>query len=237
MTAPIQRGRLARPHLIGRGGVSGRGPSPTLNLVLGNPGRCPDQPTLLICLFDDSGSMLGGADSTGLRYTEVALVFDRIGSRCRCDHELAAVLHMNRPTSADLPPSRLNRRSKTDFAASLTVPADGDGASAMAATLERAAQIARQHPQHKTTLAAFSDYELIDNMSVLADALTTFPGDVHAVVMRSQPPQELLAEAAITVAHVPNGTTPGAVARSLFDAMTLYRPGHRPAITPVDGRH
>lgn len=227
MSALLQRGRLAPSHLLGTGGVSGRGTSPTLSVLLGHPGRCPDVETLLICVFDDSGSMLGGSDSTGLRYVEAALVFERVGRRCRCNRELAAVLHMNRSTSADLQPTPLNRHVKTDVSKALTVPTDGDGASEMAATLQRAEQIARMHPNHKTTLAAFSDYELSDNMTALATSMSNFPGDVHAVVMRSEPPQELLSEDRISVAHVANGAAPGAVARALFDAMTVHRPGRR----------
>jgi hypothetical protein len=227
MSPLLQRARLARSHLLGTGGLSGRGTSPTLKVLLGHPGRCPDLATLLICVFDDSGSMLGGADSTGLRYVEAALVFERVGRRCRCNRELAAVLHMNRPTAADLQATPLNRHAKTDLSKALTVPTDGDGASEMAATLQRAEQIALTHPNHKTTLAAFSDYELSDNMAVLATSMSNFPGDVHAVVMRSEPPQELLAAGNISVAHVASGEAPGAVAHALFDAMTVHRPGRR----------
>lgn len=226
----LQPSRLATSHLLGTGGVTGRGPTvPALNIALGHPGRCPNKPTLAICIFDDSGSMLGGSDSTGLRYAEADLALDRIARRCRCGQELVAVLHMNRPTSADLPTTPLNRRAKARLAAALAVPSDGDGASEMAATLRRAAEIAQAHPNHRTTLAAFSDYELVDNMHSLAVDLTAFPGEVHAVVMRSAPPQPLLDADGITVTQVPAGAAPGPVARALFHALTSHRLGSRPA--------
>jgi hypothetical protein len=217
--------------------VSGRGPSRILNLILGNPGRCPDEHTLLICIFDDSGSMLGGSDSTGLRYAEAAIVFDKTMRKCRCDRELVAILHMNRPTSADLAPSPLNKRAKTRIADALTVPRDGDGASTLGATLHRAEQLALAHSHHKTTLACFSDYELTDDATTMTRSMAAFPGDVHAVVMRSTPPVELASEDSITVTQVANGEAPGAVARALFEAITLHRPVCRSAVPTVPKEH
>lgn len=233
----LRPSRLAPSHLLGTGGVTGQGAIPLLNLILGYPGTCPNEPTLVISINDDSGSMLGGSDSTGLRYTEFEIVIDRVGRRCRCDRELVAILHMNRPTSADRPPLPLNRRVKADIKGGLTIPTDGDGASAMGATLRRAAQIASAYPTHRVVLAAFSDFELIDNMNQLTAELAAFPGEVHAIVMRSQPPQQLLDEDAITVTHVPAGAAPGAVASALFAALTAYRPGCRPATTDAAKRH
>ncbi|MBT1003951.1 hypothetical protein KIH31_15275 [Paenarthrobacter sp. DKR-5] len=225
MNAAVLPARLARGRLLGTGGLGNNAPAPKLNLVLGHPGTCPAEPTLTICIFDDSGSMLGGADSTGERYTEAGIVFDRISRSCRCDREKAAILHMNRPTSADRAPLALNRRARSDFAGALTVPTDGDGASTMGATLEKALQIARAHPSHRTALLCFSDFELTDTPARLAADLAAFPGDVHAVVMRSEPPQELLNQEAITITRIAAGAAPGAVARALFHTLTIHRPG------------
>lgn len=229
MIAQLQHGGLAPSHLLGTGGGTCRADTPTLNITLGQPGACPTEPTLLISINDDSGSMLGGSDSAGLRYTEFGIVIDRVSRRCHCDRELVAVLHMNRPSSADRPALPLNRRAKADIAGGLVVPTDGDGASTMGATLQRAKQIAASYPHHRAVLAAFSDYELTDDMARLAADLAAFPGGVHAVVMRSQPPQQLLDNHAITVTHVQAGEAPGALARALFAALTTHRPGHRPA--------
>lgn len=229
MTPALLRSQLALPQLFGTGvpaadaaGTAG------ITLNLGAPGSCPRNPTLFIAMFDDSASMLGGADSTGLRYAEAAVAFETVTRRCSCDRELAAILHMNRPNSADRAAAPLSRRAKSDFAGGLVVPADGDGASAMAATLRRAHRIAANHPDHQTVLAAFSDFELVDDMTVLAEDLAKFPGDVHAVVMRSLPPDELYRDG-LTVTHVAGGEPVGAVGRALFDALTVHRPGRRAA--------
>lgn len=227
MTGHLQRGRLAPSHLLGTGSWAARTAHNYLNLVLPHPGACPYEPTLVISINDDSGSMLGGSDSTGMRYIEFGVAIDRVSRRCRCDRELVAVLHMNRPTSADRGPLPLNRRAKADIAGGLVVPIDGDGASTMGATLRRAAALAASYPNHRAVLAAFSDYELTDNMSQLTADLAAFPGQVNAIVMRSQPPQELMQSEAITVVHVPAGEAPGAVAHSLFAALTTHRPGNR----------
>lgn len=228
MNAAILPARLARGQLLGTGGLSNSGTAPKLNLVLGHPGTCPAEPSLTICIFDDSGSMLGGADSTGERYTEAGIVFDRISRSCRCDREKAAILHMNRPTSADRAPMPLNRRAKSDFEGGLRVPMDGDGASEMGATLDKALHLAKAHPSHRSMLLCFSDFVLTDNPSQLSEKLAGFPGDVHAVVMRSEPPQELLQHQNITITRIAAGAEPGAVARALFQTLTLHRPGARP---------
>lgn len=228
MNTGLIRSSIAAPHLLGGGALGGRGAAPALNLVLGHPGTCPTEPTLCICIFDDSGSMLGGSDSTGERYTEAGIVFERISRSCRCDREKAAILHMNRPTSADRPPMPLNRRARSDFAGGLTVPADGDGASQMGATLETAFHLAKAHPAHRSMLLCFSDFVLTDNIGKLSTKLATFPGDVHAVVMRSEPPQELLQQKNITTTRIAAGAEPGAVASALFQTLTLHRPGARP---------
>lgn len=232
----LLRSRLAGPRLFERGGgVGGRSQGAELNITLGNPGRCPKTQTLTIGVFDDSGSMLGGADSTGLRYAESTLAFDRISRRCRCGQERVAVLHMNRPNSADLLGIALGKASRAAIAAALTVPADGDGASTLGDTLVRAKKIADEHPGHDTTLIVFSDFELTDDMTALAASLAAFPGDVHAVVMRSTPPPELLAQSAIRCIRVEAGAKPGPVARALFDAITTHRPG-RQLSHPSQGR-
>lgn len=142
----ITRGDLAPAVLVGTGGLGGVRSSRTrLKIDLPSPGRCPDQPTLLILMFDDSGSMLGGNDSAGLRYEEAALAVQAVGKRCRCGAERVAVLHMDRPTAGDLSPTPIQRRNWADIDAALDVPADTDGASAMSATLKRAAELADQH--------------------------------------------------------------------------------------------
>ncbi|MHA3021799.1 hypothetical protein ACXPWS_16300 [Mycobacterium sp. BMJ-28] len=217
----IAPGKLAAAVLTGAGGMAGMRSARTgLKLSFPSPGRCPEQPTLLMCVFDDSGSMLGGNDSAGLRYEEAALAVQAVGKRCRCGAERVAVLHMNRPTTADLDPTPIQPRHWPDIDTALDIPADTDGASMMIDTLQRAASIAGQHTGHRIVLLAFSDFELFEDLQQLAVALTVFPGKAHAVVMRSHPPAIFAEYDAITVTHVPTGQEPGLVARTVFDVLT-----------------
>ncbi len=219
---------LRRPALLGtknaRGLVAGR----ELNIRLGHPGRCPLQPTFTSWIFDNSASVLGGNDSTGRRFDEAALSIRPIARRCRCGTELLQVLHMDRPTSADLPPTPITRRTLAAVTASLRVPADGDGASTLGATLARARGAVSGYPGHQAVLVIASDFELFDpDLPGLWEAIADFPGQVHAVVLRAQPPAALLDDPRITVSAIATGVEPGAIARILFDGLTTHRPGRR----------
>src|SRR3954462_13083097 len=123
MSRDLRHSPLGRPRLWGFASRPVRGTAAeTSRFLLGPVGNCPGKPTLLIAVFDDSGSVLGGNDTTGRRYEEAAIAFDAVGRRCRCDDELAAILHMDRPNSADVPPTPLNRRRGGRFDVGLTVP-------------------------------------------------------------------------------------------------------------------
>lgn len=168
--------------------------------------------------------VLGGNDSTGLRYEEATVAFEALARRCRCGRERAAVLHLARPTSADLPPTPINRRTRRQLAASLTVPPDGDGASSLRNTLRRAVLLGDAHPGHDVSLAVFSDFELFDHdLPGLWEELGAFPGRVFAVALRAAPPAALVGDDRITVTEVTLGAAPGAVAQALFAALTTYR--------------
>ena len=218
---------LAGPVLLGSGGAGQTCRNDlALNIPLGDPGRCPDIPTLSLSIFDDSGSVLGGADSTGRRYEEAALAINKVARRCRCGRDLVGVLHMNRPSSGDLAPTALkglHSKSASPLTDALRVPTDGDGASVLAGTLTRARSLAESHPQHLTVLSVFSDFELFENLPRLWADMGDFPGKVHAVVLRAQPPPTLEDDERISVTTVSNGTPPGAVARALFADLTHHR--------------
>lgn len=219
----IARGGLAPAVVAGGGGMGHRSSRGSLNIAFPLPGRCPAEPTLLILVFDDSGSMLGGNDSAGMRYEEAGLAVEAVGRRCRCGDERVAVLHMNRPTTADLEPTPISRRNWRDIEAALQVPSDTDGASALADTLQRASAMAQSRSRERACILVFSDYELVDDMHDLAVALTDFPGRAHAVVMRSAPPPIFAEFDQITVSHVPTGEPPGLVAGTVFDALAEPR--------------
>lgn len=216
--------RSSHPRLIGGGGAR-RGPSYTDAITLGRPGRCAEDPLLLITLFDNSGSITGGNDPVGQRFVEAGLAVSAVGRRCRCGDDLVAVLHFDTPTSGDLAPTSI--RDARALEASLAVPPDGAGISSMAASLDKAYALAARHPRHRAALVALTDFELFDPPGTIGRFLA-FPGDVHAVTLRSRPPQLLLDAPDVAVTPVSHDSRPGALARAIFTALTAGRPGARP---------
>jgi hypothetical protein len=211
---------LHRPGSPG-GGASGSG----AQIVLGNPGRCPHEPTLVTFLFDNSGSVSSGNDPIGNRYVEAKLAVGAIARRCRCGHELCAVIHFDVPTSSDVPPTTLDRNGLATIERGLTIPTDGGGISMLRPSLKRAYQIAAQYPDHHHTLVIASDFEVFDNdLPTLLDEVCAYPGgNVHAVVLRADPPAALLDDDRVTVTRIGYGEAPGAVAKALFAGLIARR--------------
>jgi hypothetical protein len=183
-------------------------------------------PTLLIAVFDNSGSVVSpaGTDPLSNRYREVARAFSvvaRKGSR----HELAAVLHFDTPSSGDIAPTPITRRGLLALRHGLRVPPDGAGTSELGPGLHRAFEITEANPDHAATLVVLSDFWLLDSdpPGVLAD-LAMFPGDVHAVVLGRRLPAGVLNER-ITTTPIGRDDPPGAVARALFASLVTHRPG------------
>lgn len=94
--------------------------------VPGNPGRPARRPTLLITVFDNSGSVVCpvGSDPMSNRYAEATRAFAVVARR-GARHELGAVLHFDSPTSGDVPPTPITRRGLTELRRGLRVPPDG----------------------------------------------------------------------------------------------------------------
>jgi hypothetical protein len=180
---------------------------------------------LLIMLFDNSGSVTGGNDPIGNRYLEAAIALDKVGRRCRCENELAAVLSFDTPTSGDVPPTPINGKNRAGVAKGLAAPPDGGGCSLLTASLHAAQRIAHAHPDHLRSLLVFSDFELLDpDPRGLLEEFAAFPGDVHAIVLRSTPPQQLVDHPRVTVTQIGYDSQPGAVAQAVFEALTVHRP-------------
>ena len=221
-------GHLLEPGLRGHSarltvGV-GSFDDPTLpTITLPNSGKCPHRPKLRVTVFDDSGSVtgVGGADPIGQRYREAAIAVEHVGRRCRCKQELVAVLHFDRGTGGDAGPCLLDKPGRAELHRALQIPANGYGVSLISATLDDAYDLARRYPDHDKTLVAFTDFELFDPPGTL-ERFRDFPGEVHAVVLRAAPPQELIDDKRVTVSRITYDSPAGSVARALFDAM---RPG------------
>lgn len=201
--------------------------------TLGSPGRPSPVPTLLIALFDNSGSVTspGGTDPLSNRYAEVTRAFQTVarkGSR----QELGAIIHFDTPSSGEVEPAPITRTGMLRLRSGLHRPPDGAGTSELGPSLHRALEIAEEHPGHEITLVVLSDFQLFDPEpgQVLSD-LATFPGSVHAVVLGGRLPAGVLDER-IAVTHINRGSRPGAVARALFSSLVMHRPGSRVSNEP-----
>jgi hypothetical protein len=220
-------------RLLGASGTrsGGRMSSPDLDGALGDPGWLAAVPTLLITLFDNSGSVTSpvGTDPLSNRFAEARHAFSvvaRRGSR----HELGAVLHFDTPSRGDVRPVPLTRLGLLVLRSGLRIPPDGAGTSKLTPSVRRAVEIAGMYPDHQVTLVVLSDFQLLDpepKQVVLAE-LAAFPGQVHAVVLGSDLPAGMLDER-ITVTPIGGDDPPGAVARAVFTSLTTYRLRSRPS--------
>jgi hypothetical protein len=227
VTGPVLlAGRFARPRLLGRGGAAQRPTASGLSqVVLGDPGRCPDDPTLTIFLTDDSGSVTGGNDPIGNRYIEAAYALDKVARRCRCGQELATVIHFDVPTSADVPATPIRGNGRSRLQTGLRTPPEA-ASSNLGPSLRAAYEAAVAHSQHQAALVVASDFQLFDSdvERVLAD-MAAFPGKVHAVVLRATPPAQFMQDSRVTVTAVDYDSPVGAVARAVFGSLTSNRLG------------
>ena len=199
-------------------------------ITLGKPGRCAQIPFLVISLFDNSASVTGGNDPIGQRFLETFIALSKVGARCRCGRDLAATIHFDTPTSGDLSPTSIVKGFREEIAGSLAIPSDGAGISCLGPSLTAAREMAKRHQHsHRVILVALTDFELFDDY---LDEFISFPGEVHAAVLRSTPPQRLLDASSVTVTPIDHASRPGAIARVLFSAMARDRDGAKPL--PVD---
>jgi hypothetical protein len=183
-------------------------------------------PTLLIALFDDSGSVTspGGTDPLSGRYAEVARAFSAVarkGSR----RELGAIVHFDTPSHGEVEPTPITRSGLRRLRAGLRPPIDGAGTSELGPCLERAYQIAEAYPGHEAALVVLSDFQLFDSdPAKVLSRLASFPGQVHAVVLGSHLPAGVL-DSRIAVSSIDHDSHPGAVAQALFSSLVARRPG------------
>lgn len=208
----------------GSGVTAPRDPSEYWPVRLPSPGRCSGRPTLTMFDFDNSGSVSGGNDPIGNRYLEARLALDRVARRCRCGRELVAILHFDRGTGGDAGPLPLDRKGRIELDRALSVPAGGFGISELGPSLSDAYRLVDAYPEHDPVLIAFTDFELFDaDLGGVFDDFCTFPGSVHAAVLRSAPPPRLVDDPRVNVTHVMPDSAPGVVASAAFGALTTYR--------------
>lgn len=214
-------------------GAAAEPPAPVA-IDLGAVGRCPDRPTLVIGIVDDSGSVTapGGADPISNRYGELELALRAATRACRCKQELAAILHFDSP-AGDTPELPLTRRGLAGLRRGLQIPVEGRGTSDLLPSLQRATDLAAAHLDHQAVVMVFSDFALTDaDPDAVAAALHAFPGVVYGCVLGRN------ASALPGVDHqigVDPTSPPGAVARALLAALTHHRTS-RDGATPGGSR-
>jgi len=215
-------------RLLGPAPAGGSARSSAAGFRLGSAGRPSEIPSLLICGFDNSGSVVSptGTDPLSNRFAEVEHAFAAVAKRA-VPHELGAVLHFDSPCSGDVAPVAISRHGLARLRSGLQVPSDGAGSSALLPSLRQAVKLAEAHPQHAATLVVLSDFMILDpNPTAALGELASFPGDVHAVVLGGHFREAAFAPR-IAVTHVQRDDPPGAVARALFTSLITHRRGGR----------
>ena len=197
----------------------------SIPINLGNPGRCPEQPILLIAIFDNSGSVsaAAGNDPVGNRFEEVRLAVESVAKRCRCGLECIALMTFDSPTSGDVPPTPM-KGGMVAIEKGLSIPPDGGGSSVLGPSLDRARELMDKFLEHQAVLVVLSDFQLFDSdVPRTLKVLTEFPGLVHVVALRSEPPQVLIDDPRVQVTHVQHSDPPGALAKAIFAALISTR--------------
>jgi hypothetical protein len=186
---------------------------------LPRPGGCPDQPAHLIAVIDSSGSVLGGTDPIGMRFTEMQVAITRVASRCKCDAELVSIVHFDTPVHNDLIAGKLTDTEAIERA--LKIPYDGAGCSRLGRSLTTARRLALGHPDHRNVLMALTDFQLFDPPHVWID-FVEFPSEVHACVLGGGY-RGFDNNPRVTVTNVARTDQPGAVAGAVFSALASER--------------
>ncbi|CPR39610.1 Uncharacterised protein [Mycobacteroides abscessus] len=212
------RSTILNPRLLGLAPPQLNSPVVTISTV----GRCPTNPTLLIAISDDSGSITapGGADPISGRYREMEAALRAISKSCRCRQELAAVLHFDTP-AGDAGPTPLSKTGLTSLMPALCIPEGSYGTSDLLPAMLRANEIADDHPEHQAVLVIFSDFFLTDaEPTAVSAAVGAFPGTVYACVLGGHAVQMTGIDHQIPVEHT---SPPGAVAGALLAGLTHHR--------------
>jgi hypothetical protein len=182
-------------------------------------------PVLLIATADNSGSVVsvGGNDPCGNRFQEMRLAVETVSRRCKCGNELVALINFDSPNSADVPPVPL-RNGMAAIERGLTVPRDGGGCSLLGPSLNLARRIATGYPNHHAVFVALSDFQLFDgDVAGVLHAFAAFPGQSHALILRSATPQTLADDPRVLVSQITPADPPGTLAKAVFAALTATR--------------
>ena len=236
--AHLLRGPVARVSVRGRATGNGRRQDEYLarlsRVSLGTPGRCAHRPAVVIGVFDDSGSVTGGNDAVGHRYDEMYFALAKVGRRCTCGKCLAAIIHFDVPTDADVAATPISRKGIEKVKDGLRVPSR-PASSNLGPALDAAYGVANSYAgSHVVVLVVATDFELFDvDKAGVLQRLVDFPGDVHALVLNTEPPAVLTDHPATTVTKVDPRSAIGEVTKCVFATITRHRVGAKPAQQPT----
>jgi hypothetical protein len=180
--------------------------------------RCPrpSRPALIQVIDDHSGSVLGGNDASGLRSEALAIALHRISESSGGEWSFSYTV-FDHLAPAELEATKLNRRGVSQAEAVLMTPPTGS-TSSLARALADAERAAPRNTDR--LLMVMSDFELIepDVSGVLRQFINSSADHKVALVLRSQPPEQLL-DSDVDVIHVdPAVDPPEQVAHHLINA-------------------
>lgn len=226
MKARLLGGSVLDSRLIGQPHIPAAMEAGPRGITVGPVGGCPHYPVCTWFVFDSSGSVSSvyGNDVIARRFDEARYAIGAVARRCRCGHELVAIVHFDTPTSLDLQPTRLDRHGVRQAERCLAIPPDALGQSLLRPSLDAVTELSVALPQHEHVLVALTDFLLFDdNLPGLYHKLIGFPGTVHAVSLRATPPDELLGHERVVVTQITPDAAPGSVATAVLAGLTTHR--------------
>lgn len=233
---------LIQPSRVLPGGVLPLRPERTVlepYVELGWPGIEPSRPCLDVFIFDSSGSVAAplGNDPVGNRFAEAKRAIQLVAQWSFTDRSKVAVVHFDHPRGASGVVALNDRQLIRNIEPSLGNPG-GRGISDLLPSLAEAERLAASRPDHDARTTIFSDFELTDTLPEEVFArLSSFPGQVHAVVLGGHVPPDLTQDNT-TVTPLTESDAPGTFAAALLRSMTATRRAARHSVlhTPAGKR-
>jgi hypothetical protein len=220
---------VATPAVVGsRRLLSAEAPWPPTGVRLEKPPPCRHEPTITTVEIDGSASVTArnGNDPIGRRLDETELALTHLGRTCRCQNELAAVIHFD-PGSCDRGPVPLSPKGLGVLTEALVVPPGGTS-SVLGPALEVARRLGRSHPDHVQVCVVMSDFLLFDaDTSGVLERFAGLAGHAHAVILGTEPPAQLAGDPRVALTAVHWDSPPGEVAHAVLGALAAARRGDR----------